>query len=227
MRLKDILGKTIDSVTKNWKKSTAIALLGAATLTTALKDNVHFGSTKIYNPTNNHYVWGLSPTVEVEGKGEGNINNFGLLIPGIETENANLTGDINNYGILLSGNSFKDSAVKGDISAYAIIGSKNRCDGLSLTGDMKSCGVLAGINGISYSSSHDNSLHISHFNGDLSAFGLFWGGHKFLPGSVLTGNISSRGLFADGPEDLSCGAQNIIGLENYIVKEDNSVEARK
>ena len=103
----------------------ALGLAGLVAVT-ALKDNVHFGSIKIHDPQENHYVWGIASLIEIEGKNSrGNFYNIGLIGSGIKLK--------------------KDSTFQGNMNSYGLVVGYNEMENNStITGNMISKGFVAG-----------------------------------------------------------------------------------
>ena len=113
----------ISKITKNSRKS--ILAVGLATLvaTTAIKDNVHFGSVTLNNPQESHYTWGLFPTTEVVGDAKGNFYTFGLLYGKNKFgQNSEIIGNASAYGIFIGRNDFGDAAkITGNLTNKGIV----------------------------------------------------------------------------------------------------------
>ena len=135
----------------SWIKSHKIrsalcaGLLGLIT-TTALKDNVHFGSAKIYNPQENHYSWGLFPKLTFEGKNcQGNASAWGLAILSELEDDSSINGKMSSYGLFGGISRVGDnSTITGDMSSYGlVVGSSEVGDKSTITGDITSKGIFA------------------------------------------------------------------------------------
>ncbi|MEK6885635.1 MAG: hypothetical protein AABX17_01560 [Nanoarchaeota archaeon] len=86
----------------------AIASLATLIGITTLKDNVHLGSTTLYNPQGNQYAWGIAPTLEIIGEAKGNLYSIGL-VAGINLYGTNAVhnGDSRAIGLLTGINDYK------------------------------------------------------------------------------------------------------------------------
>lgn len=105
-----------------------IAALGFAGLVTitAVKDNVHFGSVTLHNPQENHYVWGLMPTITIK-KGSKNTK-----------------GNLYNAGIIYGKNKIEDNAEINNMKAYGLGGGANDVgDNTEIKGDIITKGIFA------------------------------------------------------------------------------------
>ena len=125
-----------------------IAGIGLAGLVaiTSLKDNVHFGAVNLNNPQENHYAWGLWPTIGISGKDiKGNFYSLGLLAGSNNLDaNSTITGDMKAYGLLFGANNFDDSTITGDMKAYGLLVGWNIAEGnCKITGNIVSKGLIA------------------------------------------------------------------------------------
>ncbi|MCK5449306.1 hypothetical protein KAI32_00400 [Candidatus Pacearchaeota archaeon] len=162
--------------------------IGAAWLIaiTSLNDNVHFGSTTLYSPQGNHYIWGLFPETKVEGRdGDGKVTTIGALLAITYLgEKTKFDGDINGWSFGNTRNYIrKESEVK-NVMAYSLVGAENHLEKSQVE--------------------------------NVGAYGSMGGRNKLDEGVRVKGNIVSKGLFAEGPDGVKIFSNSKIGLENYV-----------
>jgi len=183
MTIKQTLRELIEGIRRAPKKTIAIASLAALVATTALKDNVHFGSSTVYNPKKNQYVWGIAPTTEIKGeRAEGNIYTIGLL--GCQNKyQTNLVhnGNSTAIGLVLGGNEYK------------ICSAHN--------GNSTSMGLAWGENIYLEDSKHD---------GNSIALGLVAALNRYNSNSVHSGNSRVIGMLSHDEEGSILGAHKIV-----------------
>ncbi|MEK6757919.1 MAG: hypothetical protein AABX88_02210 [Nanoarchaeota archaeon] len=169
------------------KSMIGLSLAGLMTIT-AVKDNVHFGSTTFHNPQENHYAWGFAPTTMIKGNAKGNFYNFGLIAGENKTgDNTEINGGLSAYGLIIGGNNVGNNSDVKDMSAY---------------------GLLAGGNNVG------NNSKVN----DISAYGLVIGHNVLGNNSEINGNITTKGILANTLGDLNLGSNDVIGLKKYIHK---------
>ena len=107
---------------ENPKKSIAAIGLAALVATTAIKDNVHFGSVTLHNPQENHYTWGLMPTTTIKGDAKGNFYTIGLIVGANAVgDDSSITGNMSGYGLIFGGNEVGENfSITGDLSSKGI-----------------------------------------------------------------------------------------------------------
>ncbi len=143
--LENLVDKFVKKIIGNKVKT--ILAVGLASLIgiTALKDNVHFGSTNIYNQIKNHYVWGVIPNTKVQGQGNGSIYTFGLLT-GLNDvrDNSTITGNQGAYSLLAGINDIGDnSTITGNQGAYSLLAGINDIgDNSTITGNQHAVGCI-------------------------------------------------------------------------------------
>ncbi len=143
--LKDKLKNTWNWIKENPKKVLLGAGLIALTATTALKDNVHFGSVTLNNPQENHYVFGIHQKTEIQGKNsKGNIYTLGLVGINELRGNSQITGNMSAYGLMFAGNFLGyHSQITGNMSAYgSIIGENFLGYHSQITGNISNKGLF-------------------------------------------------------------------------------------
>ena len=163
-------------------KKTRMAALGLVALigTTVLKDNVHFGSVEIHNPTRNHYTWGLFPKTTVKGsEAKGDIYTIGL------------------YSI----NKFVEVKHEGNSSAFGIVGGENIYERNTIhIGNSTSAGIVGGEN-----THKQNSVQ----TGDSRALGIIAAVTFYKENSSHNGNQSTIAILRRDPK-FGIGPRNII-----------------
>jgi hypothetical protein len=117
---------------------------------TSLKDNVHFGAVRLHNPQENHYAWGIWPTIGIEGKKDenvkGNFYSIGLFAGGNNVgENSTITGNMKAYGLIAGENNVgENSTITGNMKAYSLFAGKNFVgENSTITGKIDSKGLIA------------------------------------------------------------------------------------
>ncbi|MEK6823933.1 MAG: hypothetical protein AABY06_02755 [Nanoarchaeota archaeon] len=144
--LKDKIKNTLNWIKENPKKSILGIGLTALVATTALKDNVHFGSVQLDNPQKNQYAWGLFPTTTLAGENaKGNIYTFGLVVGENHIgENSKITGNMNAYGLMAGANNLNEnSQITGNMNAYGLLIGRNVLGNNSqITGDISNKGIF-------------------------------------------------------------------------------------
>ncbi len=218
--LKDKIKTLGNWIKENPKKSILGIGLAGLIATTALKDNVHFGSVTLNNPQENHYVWGILPTTKIQGvNSKGNIYTLGLVGGGNPLgDNSQITGDMNAYGLFVGKNELGDnSQITGNMNAYGLIGGVNELgDNSQITGNMNAYGLFFGEN---------NLGNNSQITGNMGAYSLFIGNNALGNNSQITGNISNKGLFVyNSVAGSSLGSNDVKGLENYVHKTEEEIK---
>lgn len=207
----------IDKI-KNFGKAKLVAgsLAAALIATTAIKDNVHFGSTTLNNPHENHYVWGIFPTTTIRGgSSNGNFYTLGLVYGGNDVE-GNLEGSVNSVGLVGASNNLKERSSSQNMNAYGLFGGVNTLgEGSTNSGSMGSYGLILASNLLGERS-------VSH---DLSAYALFIGSSDFCSGSRAEGDLEVRGIFSWGHDGFSFGGYSeknasFVKSEEVESKED-------
>lgn len=101
---------------KNPRKTLAGIVAASLIGVTTLNDNVHFGSTVLVNPAENHYVYGIFPTTAILGNATGNNITFGL-VSATNLVNGNFNGNITSYALLtVETKFFKSTKMNGTIN---------------------------------------------------------------------------------------------------------------
>lgn len=210
------IGDICRTAVTHYRKSviTSIALAGFAAAATTAMDNIHFGSTVLNSPAENHYVWGIAPKTEVRGNGSGDVYTFGLYARN-SIDGAILDGDLRGFGLMVE-NALNDSAV-GRLLACGLFMGVNDVEGNTFNGEVSARGLLAGI-------SRDDG---STFNDGLSGYGLLVGGAMLGRGfesfkvnpepSVVSGDFRGRGTLVFDPDGKAFGSSTYIGLDEYLV----------
>ena len=199
---------------------TTLAGIGLIALTLA-KDNVHFGSVRLNNPKENHYTWGLAPSVKVKGKAKGNLHTFGLLGAGNTLGNdSTMTGNMRVYGLIGTMNTLEnDSTITGNIRAQSLFLPMNNLENSTITGDMNVYGLIMSGNTLGRNST---------ITGNMSSYSLIMSGNTLGENSTITGNYNGKGLWVLTPKGSAFGSGTEIGLENYVHKiatvPSNSIE---
>ncbi|MDP1728782.1 MAG: hypothetical protein Q8L27_01095 [archaeon] len=201
LSIKNLVERILEKPIRNL----AIATLGTLIATTALKENVHFGSTTINNPKRNQYSWGLIPNLTIEGEeAKGNFYSFGLLI----TENkisANTRHDGNStaIGLLAGFNTYESNSVhNGNSTAIGLVAGANFHGSNSVhNGNSTAIGLLAGGNIY-----ETNSVH----NGNSTAIGLIVGLNNYETNSVHNGNSGVKGIISEDSKGMQFLSNKII-----------------
>lgn len=209
--------KGIGAKILEYPKTSALALGLAGLITiTAVKDNVHFGSTTLHNPQENHYTYGLMPTTIISEIKTGENNEsikgkfytFGLfgghnkIKKGVKTD-AKLFA----YGLIGGGNDIQDNSKVNNMSAYGLILCENFLGDNSKVNDVNAYGVF-GYNAVGNNSKVNN----------MNAYGLIFGINNVGDNSEINGDVVSRGIIARTPFSVEFGSNSEIGLKNYIHK---------
>lgn len=131
-------------IRKHWGKAIpALAIVGLSAVT-LMKDNVHFGSTDFYSGSENQYVWGLFPEVQIKDGFSGDMRTYGLFTS-INLESGTLmVGDMTSAGLIAATNVFHENSVyKGAATAYAIGYAGNIFrNGVRVSGDVIARGAM-------------------------------------------------------------------------------------
>ena len=183
-KLKDIFESIKKVIANNKIKSLGLAGLTALVLTTGIKDNVHFGTTILNNPQENHYVWGVFPKTVIKGdEVKGNFRTYGVIYGRNNVKDSSkVEGEIDAYGLLFGTNDVGNSSeVEGGMGAYSLILGENGIGNSSkVEGGMGAYSLILGVNGVG-----DNT----NIKGDVSTRGIFSFGHKgFSPGGYSEKN---------------------------------------
>jgi hypothetical protein len=200
-----------DVFTQLRRALTGISLAGLV-LTTVLRDNVHFGSTVLNNPTGNQYVWGLFPSTEVYGESKGNIRTFGLTAGNTFGSNSTHKGNVSAIGLIGAGNVIGEGSkfygnlnVSGIVASYNFISKKSE-----INGNLRSYALMAAENKLGEN---------SYLTGNLYARGIAIGDNTLKNGSrIQKGNIYSSGILAETPLGMGFGSSSIVNIENYVHK---------
>ena len=197
MTIRESLSNLGNKIKKHAVKGVVAGGLLALIGTTALKDNVHFGSVRIRNHQENQYVWGVWPIVKTCGDDQnGNIYTFGLIAAGNELE--------------------KNSTFNGNQGTYGLVGGENFIEsGSTMNGNQGTYGLVGGFNHV-----EENST----FNGNQGAYGLLMGENFIERGSTITGNQNAKGIFATSISGLNFGSAVEIGLDKYTIPNNSDKE---
>jgi len=218
-KTKQKLEDIIRGVKENIGKTILAASLATAIGTTIAKNNVHFaaGSLYLHNPKGTHYVWGLYPTVRVDGDGEdANIVSLGLLGSHVNVSDSSKVNNIYSLGTGLNTiiSVGKGATVKGNITSCGIdlflIGNGIR-EGSTVKGNITSCGIdLFTLNIVGEGSTVE---------GDISIYGL----SGFLMQNSI-GCSSDSGKVSNGVTQVKGDVRSIgLGLLNYNVIKGRSI----
>jgi len=193
-KTKGLMSKIIRNPIKSGLAGILAGGLATLVATTAIKDNVHFGSVTLYNSQESHYTLGLFPITKVVGDAKGDFYNLGLI------------GGANEFG--------DNSTLNGNASAYGIIGGANEFgDNSTLNGNASAYGIIGGFNEFG-----DNST----LNGDASAYGII-SINYFGDNSKITGNLINKGILArNSVSGFGFGSNDVVGLENYVVSNEQT-----
>jgi len=127
-------------------KKIIIGLFLTGLVSITAKDNVHFGSVNLHNPKENHYAWGLKPTITIKGKAQGNYKSFGLIDGKNDIgDNSEVDGNMSSYGLIAGWNVIGDnSEVDGNMSGYGLIfGGNDIRNNSEINGNIISKGIFA------------------------------------------------------------------------------------
>ncbi len=163
--LKDKIKNFGNWIKENPKKSVLGIGLAGLIATTALKDNVHFGSVALNNPQENQYVLGILPTTEIHGKNsKGNIYTFSLIGgKNALKSNSQITGNMNTHSLVAGINILKsNSQITGNMNAYGLVVGENILgDNSKTTGNIFNRGLIVynSLAGISLGSNDVKGLN--------------------------------------------------------------------
>ncbi len=97
--MSDILPKI-----KKFQKSLISIVLVGLLVGITLKDNVHFGAVTLNNSQENHYAWGIAPTITAKGDIKGNLSSYGLFMgANMLRDNSSIKGNAYIKGFLCFG----------------------------------------------------------------------------------------------------------------------------
>ncbi|MEK6934698.1 MAG: hypothetical protein AABW46_02360 [Nanoarchaeota archaeon] len=124
MGIKKTLTSIVKKVIRKPIRNSLLTGLAALVLTTAVRDNVHFGSIRLNNTQENHYIWGIFPTTEIYGNANGSIRTYGLFGAINSLGNTStINGNVSGYGLIATRNELGDNSTikKGDTDLKAVL----------------------------------------------------------------------------------------------------------